>query len=372
MKGPDVRQMLLITILVMTVVPLVAAFYFLDASLEKSLNLGFNPQVMAALDHHARNLKALKDADPENEGHYRQQFDEVSSLRHVYSQPELLKQTVHGSLRLYFGIGLLGAVLASVGVAVLLGRRISRTYEANFAELMTQRDRVAYLEQMASWQELARILAHEIKNPLTPIEVLVTSLSRAYASKSASEFQEQLTQAQAMIGEELSHLKRTVSRFSDFARLPEAQLVDSNPARVVESHLPALSASFEPADISVDATGCPAEAKARMDSLLFRQVLMNIVSNGVEANRGRRVAFLIRVACVAQTVHLEISNDGVRVDPTLASRIFDPYVSGSTGKDNMGLGLAIVKKVIIEHGGEINYVERDGRPCFIISLARVA
>ncbi len=118
----------------------------------------------------------------------------------------------------------------AVGVAMLLHRRISRTYKVTFHELMAQRDRVSYLEQMASWQELARILAHEIKNPLTPIEVLVTSLSRAYQSKSAEAFREQLSQAQLMIGEELDHLKRTVSRFSEFARLPAAQLVEESPA----------------------------------------------------------------------------------------------------------------------------------------------
>jgi signal transduction histidine kinase len=372
MRDNKVKRRLFIAILVMTGVPLAASFYFLDAALRRSLDLGFNPQVVRALDIGAANLKALKDVDPANEEEYRRRFDEISMLRHVYAQPDVLKRTVYDSLRLYFAIGVIGAVLLALCVAGILGTQINRSYQATFDELMAQRDRVSYLEQMASWQELARILAHEIKNPLTPIEVLVTSLSKAYASKSSAEFERQLTQAQVMIGEELNHLKKTVSRFSEFAKLPEAQLAEANPAQLVESHVSALAASFESADISVDASGCPADARAKMDSLLFRQVLMNIVSNGVEANPGRRVAFRIRVACTASNVRIEVSNDGVPVPASLAARIFDPYVSGSGGKDNMGLGLAIVKKVVIEHGGEIGYSERDGHPCFTLALARVA
>lgn len=372
MKESNVKRLLLVSVLVMTGVPLVAAFYFLDAALQRSLDLGFNPQVERALDTSAENLKSLKSADPENAALYRQQFDEVSQLRQVYSQPELLKETVRNSLRTYFGIGLVGAVLMAVGVAVLLSRRISRSYEANFRELMAQRDRVSYLEQMASWQELARILAHEIKNPLTPIEVLVTSLSRAYQSKSAEAFQQQLSQAQVMIGEELDHLKRTVSRFSEFARLPAPQLVEESPARLIQGFLTPLSARFDGADIAMDDTAFEPTARARVDSSLLRQVLTNIVANGIEANRDRRVAFTIRVASMQGRVSIDISNDGAPVAPAIAPRLFDPYVSGSSGKDNMGLGLSIVKKIIVEHGGDIGYAEREGRPCFTITLPRVA
>jgi len=67
-----------------------------------------------------------------------------------------------------------------------------------------------------------------------------------------------------------------------------------------------------------------------------------------------------------------LADDGTPVAPAIAPRLFDPYVSGSSGKDNMGLGLAIVKKIIVEHGGDIGYAEREGRPCFTITLPRVA
>src|SRR5690242_4755210 len=166
MANGRVKTLVLCTILVTTGVPLIAAFYFLDDALERSLNLGFNPQIEHALDIAAQNLKTLKTVDAAHAALYREQFEHISNLEHVYSEPHLVKQTLHDSLKVYFGVGLVGAVLMAVLVAVVLGRRINRTYELAFAELMRHRDRVRYLEQMSSWQELARILAHEIKNPL--------------------------------------------------------------------------------------------------------------------------------------------------------------------------------------------------------------
>jgi nitrogen-specific signal transduction histidine kinase len=67
-----------------------------------------------------------------------------------------------------------------------------------------------------------------------------------------------------------------------------------------------------------------------------------------------------------------IANDGVPVAAAIAARMFDPYVSSKVGKDNMGLGLAIAKKIVIEHGGEIEYREQAGRPLFVVVLPRVA
>jgi signal transduction histidine kinase len=372
MKDRSVKALLLSTIAVMTAIPLIASFYFLDDALQRSLNLGFNSQIVHALDIASQNLKALKTADPANEARYREEFAQIGELQHVYSQPDVLKRTILDSLKTYFGVGLVGALLASVAVALLLSRRISTSYQTTFDELLRHRDRVRYLEQMASWQELARILAHEIKNPLTPIEVLVTSLGRAHADKSREEFGELLRQTQSMVREEIGHLKQTVRNFGDFAKLPSAQLETLEPTQVIREHLGALSASFDTARLDLDASACPAGLRARLDSLLFRQVLTNIIANGVEANGGRIVQFIIRVSGDASMARIAISNDGAPVPPDIAARMFEPYVSSKADGQNMGLGLAIVKKIVIEHGGEIAYDEVQGQPRFTISIARVA
>ncbi len=202
--------------------------------------------------------------------------------------------------------------------------------------------------------------------------MLVTSLTKSYLSKAPGEFQLQLRQTQAMVEEEIGHLKRTVNRYSDFARLPQAELVEANPVEVIHQHLPAVTARYGNAHIAIRLGAAANDLRARMDSALFRQVLMNIVGNGVEANPGRAVAFTIEVTGTQSSVTVAVSNDGEAVPAAIAGRIFDPYISARRGGDNMGLGLAIVKKIIVEHDGEIAYTEIGGHPRFSMSLPRIA
>ena len=369
MRRTDVVVLLTATILVMASLPMLAAYYLLDDSLRTSLNLGFNPGIERALADSADNLRTLGRLDPAHATGYRAQFDQVVGLQQVYSDPDFIKQRIEGSLRWYFGLGLGAAVLLSVTLATLLSRRIARSHAHNLEELTRERDKVRYLEQMSSWQELARMLAHEIKNPLTPIEVLVTSLSKAYLGKTQPEFVAHLEQTQQMIGEELRHLKDTVSKFSEFARLPQVQLepVDMGDwLRRLTANLPEFAGRGD-FDLRVPAEPAP----ARIDVTLFRQVIVNLLRNGIEANPTQQVRFRLALEARGERLVLTVANDGVAVDPAIAPRIFDPYISNKSGKDNMGLGLAIVKKIVLEHGGEVRYQERDARPVFVIGLPRV-
>jgi signal transduction histidine kinase len=368
----DVRVGLLLTvaIMVMAVAPLITAFYLLENALRTSLNLGFNPQIVSTLDKASGNLRTLGTLDPENSANYRAEFEQLQELKQVYSDPEFVKQRILGSLKLYFGLGLGLAVLLSVGLATLLSRQIARSHARNFAELTRQRDRVRYLEEMSCWQELAKMLAHEIKNPLTPIEVLVTSLSKAYLGKPREEFLAHLEETQVMVGEELQHLKATVNKFSEFARLPQVQLAEVDLVgflgRLVKS-LPDLGAR---ADVELNAP--QGKVPVRIDATLFRQVVANLIRNGVEANPERRVCFRLGIERNAASTELRVGNDGVPVEAGIAPRMFDPYISSKSGKDNMGLGLAIVKKIVLEHAGDIRYEERGKHPEFVITLPLVS
>jgi signal transduction histidine kinase len=371
MSDRRMKLLLFSAIFIVAAVPIAAAFYLVDDALQRSLNLGFNPQVLRSLEMGAKNLKTLKRIDPVNEPEYRAQFDEIQRLTEIYAQPQLIKRSILGPLKIYFALGLLTAALAAVGVATLLARRISHSYEVATRELLAHRERVRYLEQMSSWQEMAKALAHEIKNPLTPIEVLVTSLTKSYEGKAPQEFAVHLRQTQAMIEEEVGHLKRTVNRYSDFAKLPPAELVDAEPLQVIQQHLPAVKARFINARIVLHSADTADPLRARMDPSLFRPVLMNIVGNGVEANPNQEVTFTIEVNATKSSIHVDVSNDGEPVPAQIVPRMFDPYISGHGGRDNMGLGLAIVKKIIMEHEGDIVYTEVNDHPRFSISLPRV-
>jgi len=370
MKAGDVRIPLFLTIILMSAAPLLAASYLLDQTLETSLNLGFNAQVVRILDQASANLRTLGRVDADHRDEYRAQFEQVRKLQQIYSNPQLIRSSIKDSLKIYFGAGLVATVLLSIFAASLLSKRIARRYRLMFDELTRQRETVRYLQEMSSWQELARMLAHEIKNPLTPIEVLVSSLSRSYLQKGEIEFREQLSRTETMINEELAHLKNTVNRFSDFARLPQVVLSDQNVADTLAQQVKTLSNTIDDADIEFRAH--TSDARAQLDSTLLRQALTNIVRNGVEANPGRRVRFDICLTADAHRVQLTLANDGVTVPVEIAARIFDPYVSSKSGSSNMGLGLAIVKKISIEHGGDITYMENAGQPVFVLTLPRSA
>ena len=372
MPDTKVKALLLGAILIATALPLAAAFYFLDDALQTSLNLGFNAQVMRTLDIGSRSLKSLKSLDPAHEGEYRREFEEINDLRHIYSPPERVKRNILQSLEIYFGVGIVGAVALAVIVAALLSKSVSRIYQTTFRELITERERAQYLEHMASWQELARILAHEIKNPLTPIEMLVGSLVKSYAFKHPDQFQHQLRETHSMIIEELDHLKHTVSRFSDFARLPVPQLVEAEPAQLLDQQLRALRMSFADAQIDLSIPNTEALPRVRIDAAQFRQALANLINNGIEANPGRRVHFKIELRSAGRSLEMTVGNDGDPVPAAIAPRMFEPYVSTKGNGENMGLGLVIVRKIVIEHGGEVSYKEREGHPLFTISLPGVA
>ena len=122
-------------------------------------------------------------------------------------------------------------------------------------------------------------------------------------------------------------------------------------------------------DIDFQPTATP--LAVRLDTTLFRQVLTNILRNGIEANPSRRVRFVISLEALESVAALRIANDGAPVPTEIVDRMFDPYISTKSGKENMGLGLAIVKKIVLEHGGDVRYEERDAHPQFVLTLPRV-
>ncbi len=370
MKNKRIKALLFLTILTMTILPLITAFYFLDYSLQTSLNLGFNPEIVRVLHTASQNLKRLKITDSKREPLYREQFEEIKNLQLVYSKPDLVKNKILNSLKIYFGLGLLASFFLSIAIAALLSKRISHSYSLTFDELMKQNERVRYLEEISSWQDLAKMLAHEIKNPLTPIEVLVTSLMKSYLNKTEIDFKEQLTQTELMITEELRHLKNIVNRFSEFSRIPKIHLMNENLIETIHKNIKYLSENNDHTQIEFTYSQNTTNAIVPIDSTLFKQVFSNIVRNGIEANPGKNLHFKINLLISDELFQIEVGNDGVPVPKEIAGRIFDPYVSGKTGKENMGLGLAIVKKIIIEHGGEISYIEKSHHPIFVISVKR--
>ena len=227
-------------------------------------------------------------------------------------------------------------------------------------ELSRERDKVRYLQEMSSWQELAKMLAHEIKNPLTPIEVLVTSLSKAYLAKG------QHGVSGAPDADADDDRRGTAASEIHGQQVQRVRAAAAGAARGRGSRAGTRAAAQGAVELADDADfevrapvsrAVPVRSTRRCSA----RCSSNIVRNGIEANPDAACAS--RSPCDAREPNVEPAHrQRWRAGAAeIADRMFDPYISTKSGKDNMGLGLAIVKKIVLEHGGDIRY-EESGRP----------
>jgi len=254
---------------------------------------------------------------------------------------------------------------------------LTRAFNVMVRDLGSSRQRIEYLQRIGAWQEFARRLAHEIKNPLTPIQLAAQEMSRTYGGEDP-EFQRKLDDATAIIEEEVATLRRLVGEFSSFAKLPRADLAPADLGdflRDVERSVPAIledaRRGAEGPDVRVQVRQPEEPLPVRIDPMMLKRCVDNLIRNAVQAVRAHRpegggeVRVLARR--LSQGVDLEVRDNGPGIPAEALERVFDPYYT--TKAEGTGLGLAIVKKVVLEHGGSIECGPGpEGGACFVIHL----
>jgi nitrogen fixation/metabolism regulation signal transduction histidine kinase len=214
------------------------------------------------------------------------------------------------------------------------------------AELKSVTERLISSERTAAWQEVARRLAHEIKNPLTPIQMSLETLAAARIAGSP-EFDRLFKEGVKAMLEEVERLRRIVDEFSRFARLPKPRLAPVDPAELVRQVL-ALHAA-RPAGVRLK-TEISNGMTVQADRDLLTQVLMNLLKNADEAIGGEG-EIAVRVRRHPDGVAVEIQDSGPGVPAEHRARVFEPYFT--TKADGSGLGLAIASRICQEHGGRL-------------------
>jgi nitrogen fixation/metabolism regulation signal transduction histidine kinase len=240
---------------------------------------------------------------------------------------------------------------------------LARAFNRMLAEIEATRARIEYLQRIGAWQEMARRLAHEIKNPLTPIQLAVQEVHERYGGGDAG-YRRLLDATLEVVEAEVGTLRRLVTEFSDFARLPQAKL---EPGDLAAFLLEQAEHTLFSDDSGIDLEAAPApritvqfdvraaEAKAHLDKQMLRRALINLIRNSSQAIRdqsrqeGRVMVSLDRAG---DFWVIDVDDDGPGIPAESRERIFDPYVT--TKHDGTGLGLAIVKKIVVEHGGVIS------------------
>ncbi len=222
---------------------------------------------------------------------------------------------------------------------------LTRAFNQMTRELAEGEERLRKSERVAAWREIARRIAHEIKNPLAPIQMSMETLQRVYERKHP-DFDEIFAESTEAILEEVARLKRIVTEFSSFARLPAPRLQPTDVSDLVR-HVLALYRDMH-AGATLALVG-PEELEITADPDQLRQVLVNLVANALQAG-ARRVEVAVEGLGGGGAV-VEVRDDGVGMDEETRARLFTPYFT--TKEEGTGLGLAIVQRIVEEHGGEI-------------------
>jgi two-component system nitrogen regulation sensor histidine kinase NtrY len=220
-------------------------------------------------------------------------------------------------------------------------------------------------QKVAAWGEVARKLAHEIKNPLTPIQLSAQRIRKAYV-KSTPGFETILTECSEAIVKEVDALKDLVDEFAQFARLPAANLVPASLHEVVEGALSLYDGLFP--EVRIERRLCPELPLVRLDAGQMKRVVINLIDNAVEATNARG-SVVVSTECVLAEgrVRLAVADDGPGVKPEDRDRLFVPNFS--TKKRGSGLGLAIVSRIVQEHHGLIRVEDNAPRGArFVVEL----
>lgn len=249
------------------------------------------------------------------------------------------------------------------GRQVLMCRGASLTRDRHFAGHVIVFDDVTNLVQAqrdAAWGEVARRLAHEIKNPLTPIQLSAERMRHKLLSKMSAEDAIVLDRSTNTIVQQVEVLKEMVKAFSEYARPPAMRLSDVNINTLLEEVLD-LYRSDE-SHVSFHANLDPDLPSIEADSGRIRQLLVNLIKNAIEtAGESGKVEVTVTTRTVQEVgyplVEFVLEDCGPGVPEELIGRIFEPYVT--TKPKGSGLGLPIVKKIVEEHGGAIRIENRE-------------
>jgi len=237
--------------------------------------------------------------------------------------------------------------------------QLARTFNQMTQQLSEQRERLMQAERVAAWREIARRLAHELKNPLFPLQTTVENLQRA-KEQNPEQFEEVFRESTGIMLSEIDTLKKIVGRFSDFAKMPQPELGPVNLNDIVKSILklfaPQFSAVGRPPinpEVHLDEDLPTIQA----DATLLHRALENLVLNAMDAMPAGGV-LMLRTTHQDGNVQLEVSDTGSGLTPEECERLFTPYYT--TKQHGTGLGLAIVQSVVSDHGGRITVDSETG------------
>jgi len=237
---------------------------------------------------------------------------------------------------------------------------LSAAFDRMIEDLETTRRRLAATSRVAAWREVARRVAHEVKNPLAPIRAAVETLRRLRARQDPA-FDEYFDEATRTVLDEVHRIANIVTEFTRFARLPPPRPAEVDLVDLVKQVISLQKANAPTTAIDISVRATPPLVMADRDQIV--QVATNLLQNALDAVKetpSPRVTVTIETNRSGRArVVITVADNGPGISPDIAARLFEPYAT--TKPHGTGLGLAIAQRIAIEHDGELSYVGTPGR-----------
>jgi signal transduction histidine kinase len=243
---------------------------------------------------------------------------------------------------------------------------VASAFNFMMEDLRMSKERLVIAERIAAWQDIARRLAHEIKNPLTPIQMAMDTLRKTWKKQHPS-FDEILEESTTTVLQEADRLKHIVTEFSDFARMPKPDFQRLDVNDVVRSALTLYQGA-----VPLETKLAPVLPHVDADKGQINQVVINLVENARDAIGKRpdgKIFVSTKLGEAGDRAMIIVEDNGPGVPSDLKDKVFAPYFTTKHAKGGTGLGLAIVHRIVSDHGGRIAVSDAAGGGArFIIEL----
>ena len=243
---------------------------------------------------------------------------------------------------------------------------VAAAFNFMMEDLRMSKDRLVIAERIAAWQDIARRLAHEIKNPLTPIQMAMDTLRKTW-KKQHPKFDEILEESTTTVLEEADRLKHIVTEFSDFARMPKPNFQRLDLNEVVRSSL-----GLYQGQVPVEPHLFEKLPQLDADKGQMTQVVLNLVENARDAigtRTGGKITVSTKLGEAGDRAVFVVEDNGPGVPRDVKDKVFTPYFTTKHAKGGTGLGLAIVHRIVSDHGGRIAVSDAPGGGArFLIEL----
>ena len=251
---------------------------------------------------------------------------------------------------------------------------LNQNFNLMIDKLKSQQDKLIIKERHEAWENLARKLAHEIKNPLTPIQLTIDKLKSKYSEKIADHEKDDFSKSLLIIGKQIKLIENLVNEFSDFARMPKPILKDNNLVSLIKDNIKLINELDN--KIIIDFKSSKSDILLNSDREQLSRVFFNLIKNSIESIQDKKIDNddLIGNIDISMNDNLEKVNFTI-VDNGLGFGIFENNINDilnpyfTTKKKGTGLGLSIVNKIINDHNGKINFVSlKNGAKIEIIFM----